>query len=471
VSALLLRDVEVDGRRVDVLLEARRIGAVDPKVEPAGGAEVIDGGGGALIPGLWDHHIHLLALAAARRSAMVGPPAVADRVGMTEALRRADRGGWVRAVGYHESVAGLLDRSALERLAPGFPVRVQHRSGACWTLNDSAIDRLGLDLSGGLPPGAERDEHGRLTGRFFGLDSWLRDLLDRATPEPPPDLAPVGRELARYGVVGVTDATPYERAADLAPLASAAASSALPQRIVVMGGPALASTTPPAPLGCGPVKLLLADHDLPSLEALERWIAAARVAGRPVAVHSVTRASLVLALAALESAPPHPGDRIEHGAVIPPEMVPKLVERVLTVVTQPSFVAERGDRYLQEVDPADQPYLYPCRSLLDAGMEVAGSTDAPFGHPDPWRAVAAAVNRRTRDGRSLGADEAVDPATALRLLLGSPERPGGPPRTVTVGAPADLCLLRVPLADALRQPAAEHVRATIVDGQVVHHAD
>lgn len=47
------------------------------------------------------------------------------------------------------------------------------------------------------------------------------------------------------------------------------------------------------------------------------------------------------------------GDRVEHGAVVPPELAQHLPARRLTVVTQPSLVAARGDEYLDEVEPED----------------------------------------------------------------------------------------------------------------------
>ena len=94
---------------------------------------------------------------------------------------------WLRAVGYHESVAGDLDRAALDRLVALRPVRVQHRSGARWVLNSAAIDRLGLEEV--HRPELERDPAGRLTGRVHRADAWLRSLLPR---EAPPDLAPLG---------------------------------------------------------------------------------------------------------------------------------------------------------------------------------------------------------------------------------------------------------------------------------------
>lgn len=469
MAVLHLRDVEVAGARVEVTVEGGTVARVGPSLPVPPDAEVVDGAGGAVVPGLWDHHIHLVALAAARRSVLVGPPALRDADALAHVLRDvAAPGRWVRAVGYHESVAGLLDRDDLERLAPGTPVRVQHRSGACWILSDAAVALLGLDREPDLPAGVERDTSGRLTGRVYGADRWLRERLDRVAPEPPPDLAAVGRELASYGVVGVTDATPYEHLADLDLLAGAAARGDVPQHVVAMGGPALAGEDLPTPLGRGPVKLLLADHSLPSLDELVGWITAAHATGRPIAAHCVTRAALVLALAALDGAGTAAGDRIEHGAVVPPELVPTLRDRRLTVVTQPGFVVERGDRYLEEVEPDDRPHLYPCRSLLAAGVPVAGSTDAPFGHPDPWRAVAAAIHRRTADGRPLGPGEVVDPVTALGLLLGRADDPGGPPRRIEPGAGADLCLLDAPLADALSEPSADRVRMTAVAGAVIH---
>jgi predicted amidohydrolase YtcJ len=118
------------------------------------------------------------------------------------------------------------------------------------------------------------------------------------------------------------------------------------------------------------------------------------------------------------------------------------------------------------VEADDQPHLYRCASLLDAGIPVAGSTDAPFGPDDPWLAMRAAVDRRTLAGAVLGPHEAVDPVRALELFLGAPTAPGTMVRRVAPGAPADLCLLALPLALALRAPSAAAVRACWIGGRV-----
>jgi predicted amidohydrolase YtcJ len=480
MTELLLREVIVEGRTVDVRASDGTIVSVGPRLEPRRGEMVIDGRRGALVPGLHDHHIHLLALAAAQQSVAVGPAVTPDAAALAGALAAADRalapGAWLRAVGYHESIAGPLDRWRLDEIVRDRPVRVQHRTGIEWVLNSRAVELTGLDVdapsgaadwTGDIPAvtdpvvGVERDAQGRPTGRLRGLDRWLRDRLPR---DRPPDLAAVGARLSRLGVTGVTDATPVDRLDDLAPLAEAVTAGALPQRTVVTGGPSLAAAEIPSPLTRGPVKLVIADHAMPGLQDVVGWIRTAHEQDRPVAVHCVTRPALALTLAALDAAGAFIGDRIEHGSVVPPQLRRLVASLGLVVVTQPNFVAERGDRYLAEVDADDQPHLYPCRSLLDAGVGVGGGTDAPFGDPDPWLAIRAAVERRTAGGAPLGLREAVSPERALALFLTPPDDPGGEVRRVRPGASADLCLLDAALSQVLEEPSSDRVVLTVHAG-------
>jgi predicted amidohydrolase YtcJ len=233
----------------------------------------------------------------------------------------------------------------------------------------------------------------------------------------------------------------------------------------------LGSTTchnPEVGITTGPRKLLLRDHELPHLDALTAAIAAAHRAARPVAVHCVSRESLLLTLAALQGTGTVTGDRIEHAAVVPPESRALLAQLGLRVVTQPSFVADRGDDYLADVASADHELLYPCRSLLSAGVPVAPSSDAPFGDLDPWHTIAAATSRRTTSGAPLGVGERVDARTVLAGYLCPANDPGGAPRRVAPGRPADLCLLAEPLTPALAHPSADLVAAVIRTGAIVY---
>jgi predicted amidohydrolase YtcJ len=212
------------------------------------------------------------------------------------------------------------------------------------------------------------------------------------------------------------------------------------------------------------VKILVTDHALPAFDDLCTWFTRAHRSGRPVAAHCVTRAALLLALAVWHEVGSVAGDRIEHASVTPPEVIDAMARLSLTVVTQPAFIAARGDAYLRQVDPTDRPDLYRCASLLAGGVAVGGSTDAPFGPDDPWIAVRAATERRAPSGLPVGSDSGLGAAAALRLFLGPLDDPGGAARRITPGAPADLCLLDMALDVALREPSSRHVALTIARG-------
>ncbi|WP_229758442.1 hypothetical protein [Peterkaempfera bronchialis] len=94
-------------------------------------------------------------------------------------------GTWVRGVGYHESVAGPLDRDRLDALVAHRPVRVQHRSGALWILNSAGAALLGLD-----DPDRVAVARWRTTRRRgVGADA------DRKPPWPVCSTAPAGADL------------------------------------------------------------------------------------------------------------------------------------------------------------------------------------------------------------------------------------------------------------------------------------
>ncbi|HEU4842168.1 MAG TPA: amidohydrolase family protein, partial [Ilumatobacteraceae bacterium] len=319
--------------------------------------------------------------------------------------------------------------------------------------------RVGVESLTG--DGIDRDTAGRPTGRLYRMDDELRRRIGGAVP----DVAAAAAELAAHGITAVSDLTAATDPGALQSLATAAVATGFPLAVAVTGAAPLADLDVGLPRG--PVKVVLDDARLPGLDELVAAFRRARRAGRNIAVHCVTRAELVLALAAWDAVGARPGDRVEHGAVIPVELLPDVRERGLVVVTQPSFVAARGDQYRRDVDAADGPDLWRCGSLLAAGIGVAGSSDAPYGDPDPWRAVVAARDRLTPTGAVLGAGERITAARALDLYLAPLDDPAGRPRRVAPGAPADLCVLTVPLAAALADPSTTHVRATIRAGVVV----
>ena len=466
-SSLLLRDAEIDGvRRGDIRVTDGLVAEIAPELSPIGGERVIDCGGGAVLPGLCDHHLHLHAMAAAGSSVRCGPPEVGDAGALAAALSQAgpDETGWIRGTGYFESVAGDLDATALDRLRADRPVRVQHRSGALWILNTAGLAKIGLAAGDTGHPGVERDAAGRPTGRLWRADGWLRQRLADGNQElsSPPGLGAVGARLRGFGITAVTDATPGLDAVAIASISEAMRRGELPPRVQLLGVP-LGGSIPETPgLSVGPYKIVLADSGMLTYPELAGRVAAAHAAGRAVAVHCVTLEALVLLVAVLREVGTASGDRVEHAGIVPYEMVRELAVLGLRVVTQPGFLADRGDDFLDGLPEAEHGDLYRCGSLLRASVPVALSSDAPYGPADPWAVMRAAVSRRTASGHLPGPGDRISAPRALDAYLSAVDDPGGAPRRVRMGEVADLVLLRVPLAEALRTHAP--VRAVLAAG-------
>ncbi|BBY27422.1 amidohydrolase family protein [Mycolicibacterium sediminis] len=431
---LIQRARLLDGRLCDVRVE-HRIVELGTGLTPGPHEDVLDAAHRTLLPGLHDHHVHLHSAAAALTSVRVGPRDAAGRDDLARVLAAAPVGedGWIRAVAYHDAVAGPLDRETLDAVSPPVPVRVQHRSGVLWTLNTVGLERVGLpDHPDGRLRSADSGWSGALARREVGL-------------------AEISRRLAAYGVTGVTDATPDLGIADVVAFAEAHRHGELLQRVHSLA----------------PGKRILHDDDL-DLADLTAWIGRRHDDDGHVAVHCVTAAQLVVTIAALRAAGSVPGDRIEHAAVVPDDCLADLAELGVVVATQPNFVCERGDQYLADVPEGEQDDLWRVSSLIAADVPVVLSTDMPFGDADPWAAMRAAVHRTTASGAVLGASEAVSPLDALTMFLGEAERPTVP-RLVTPGHPGDLVLVEGTADDLLADLRADRVVATVIDGHVVHH--
>lgn len=442
---MLIQHAQVSGGFVDVRIQGKKIAQVAPELTPRLQERVIDAEGALLLPGLHDHHIHLLSLAAQVRSVDCGPPVVTNAQELRQQLRQAGGEGWIRGVGYHESVNGELTADGLDQLISNRPVRIQHRSGKIWYLNTLALEKTGIRSA---------------TGQLFRSDSLLRTRLSDTSEEILDSLAEVSTTLASYGVTGVTDAT-YTNDEESRSLLRR---RKLKQSIVFMGSEALE--------GSGHLKIMLDDASLPPFEDLELRINNAHMNNRPVAFHCVTKVEIVYALSAVRSVGSLRGDRIEHASVVDSESMALIRELGLTVVTQPNFLFERGRQYLNDVDEKEMPYLYRGQGFLDAGVPLGAGTDAPYGDCNPWVAIHAAVVRKSADGFSMALPERLSPERAIQLFCSASDNPGGLPRQIVAGVQADLCLLnsnRDALYDMLKSRVPDrHVRLTIAAGEVTY---
>jgi predicted amidohydrolase YtcJ len=195
--------------------------------------------------------------------------------------------------------------------------------------------------------------------------------------------------------------------------------------------------------------------------------------GFQIALHAIGNEAVTMALVALEHnqqrlslAPGRP--RLEHIVFADAEQPARIASAGAIAVVQPGFIASAGDDMLLTPMPPSIKTM-PLRSLSEAGVELAGSSDYPVTKPDVLAAIATAATRRTAAGATLAGEQAIDVALMLHAYtlgsaraLGCEEEAG----SITVGKQADLVhLSHDPLSHDPARLAEIGVTATWVAGR------
>jgi predicted amidohydrolase YtcJ len=461
--------------------------------------QLIDCRGGVVLPGFIDAHLHIRGYAGTFLGLDCRPRTVHRLADLQAVLQQHSHGvppgQWLVGYGYDEW--GLAERRHptrwdLDAATPNHPVRLAHRSRHAWVMNSLALAQLGISRDFAAPTGGfvERDAaSGEPTGLLIDMDAYLREQLP---PLATPELFRTGirqssQTLLSAGVTTIQDASVANDLAAYETFRSWIADGDVRLRVMLLIG---ASSLPEViAAGVKPgkgtpflrvqgVKIRLDEASgalYPPQEMVNAQVWSAHCQGFPVAIHAVELPALVSALHAIRRAQRRlPGaelrHRIEHGALCPEVCIDELAALGVAVVTQPAFLWYHGRRYMSEIDPEQRPWLYRVKSLVDRGVLVAGSSDAPVVPPLPLEGVYAAVARQTPDGHVIGPEERVSVEEALWMFTqgaawacGLESEVG----SIRRGKRADLVMLaadptRVPVADIPQIP----VRMTMVDGVV-----
>lgn len=184
-------------------------------------------------------------------------------------------------------------------------------------------------------------------------------------------------------------------------------------------------------------------------EAEARSLVDAAVArGMAIAVHAegnvaIDRTLRVLPRSNPQRAPGVSPHRIEHFFLPDPDAIGRAADLELAIAVQPTIAEWTGDQLLDTGVIGRQLFL-PLRRLLDAGITVAGSSDAPVVDFDPLRGIRSAVWRRTARGEHLDDGEEISVQEALELYTTHAARSGGLEHetgTLAAGLRADLVVL------------------------------
>ena len=453
---MLFKKVDLENSVHDVRIRGDRILDIAVELVAEEGEKVIHANGGALLPGLHDHHIHINATAASLHSLSCGPPDISSEQELAAALHKAAAQRpqkWVRGVGYYpfkgNEENNIIDRDWLDKNGPDSPVRIQHRSGRLWIFNTKGLDAinntstsLGADILS--------------TGHIYDADASMQEAL----ASDPQNLSELIDILLSYGITGITEVTPRNSPEDFLNYLKHTA----PLKIAVMGRPTLIDVIDKstARVSVGHVKLHYHDYNLPSLETLTQEIEAAHAQGRGVASHCVTHAELLLTLSAIEAAGPSEKDRIEHAAIVTQDALDWIKQLNIGVVTQPNFIVAREQAYRQDIERDMHANLWRLGSFQTKEIPLAAGSDAPFGSFNPWQAIHAAIRRPD----IFNDEETLSPEDALRLYTTEATNMRVQ-RNIKKGAVADLCLMHQSRSALFKDPTNAKVHMTLIDGKVV----
>ncbi len=212
-------------------------------------------------------------------------------------------------------------------------------------------------------------------------------------------------------------------------------------------------------------------------QELRRRVIGAHRAGWQVATHAIGDAALDVVLDIFEEAQklyprPDARHRVEHVNVAGDDQIKRLASLGLIPVPQGRFISELGDGAARALGPERVRLAYRVKSLLDAGIEIPASSDAPVVSGDPLLNIHDLVNRRTSSGADFGPEERISVAQAVRAYtVGSAHavHEDHYKGSLAPGMLADFVALtediyKVP-ADAIREV---RVAATVVGGELVH---
>jgi predicted amidohydrolase YtcJ len=484
MASLRLRSARLvpTGALCDLVVRQGRCAVVDPGDATYPVDDVVDLAGRWVLPGLWDHHVHLDQWALARARLDLSTAASADEVARLVAERlRTDPpadGATLQGYGFRDGLwPDAPDRALLDAVAADVPVVL-----AAWDLH-----------SGWLNSAAER-RYG-VSAQASGVlweTAWyaVADQL-RAMPAEVLDdwVGAAARAAAARGVVGVVEleapwqlGTWVRRVSDghdalrvacgvYPPLLDAAIERGLRTGDPVPGGAGLVTMGPLKVISDGALNTRTAycvepyadragddAHGILNVppEELESLLRRAWTHGITPAVHAIGDRANTLALDAFEAV----GARgsIEHAQLLSRADLPRFAALGVTASVQPEHALDDRDvveRFWPEW--ADRAFAYG--DLVAAGATLALGSDAPVAPLDPWLAISAAVHRRRDGDDPWHAEQAIPVEVALAASV-----PG--PLPVSDGHPADLAIVDAdPMTASAELLRAMPVAGTLLEGR------
>ncbi len=500
-----------------ILVRDGRVAAVGDSADvtraASAGSPRIDLAGRTVVPGFNDAHAHiwkighlLTTMLDLRR--MTSVDALVDAVAKFSDRLPAD--AWLLGRGYNE--AALREgrppmRHDLDRAAPHRPVVLTRTCGHIYAANSAALAcaNIGADTQAPVGGVIERDAAGAPTGL---LHETAMGLINKVLPPTTVEEyeAMIVAALRHQLSLGITSSSDCGVSPQLLSVyRGLEAKGALPSRVNVMPLRRVDGVAAPVPLPerfvsdtlrVDTVKFL-ADGGLSgataALSVNYRHVAQKGVlrfdrdelhalcrethdAGWRIATHAIGDVAIDQMLDIYEALGPHPrglAHRIEHFGLPDAAQLARAARLGVIAAPQTIFIHSLGRNFRHYLPDAFLPRTYPIRAMLDAGVRVALSSDAPVVEDDnPLVGMMAAITRRDNEGELIAPEQAIRAPEALRgYTVGGAVASGDEANrgTIEAGKWADLAVLS---GDPLTSPPEAlpdlHVDLTLLGGQVVY---
>ncbi len=524
-------DARADALLVDDEGRIAFVGPLEEARERAGGAEEVDLGGAAVLPGLIDPHSHftgsLQYLLFADLSACTSFAEITDTLREFAAKRRIGPDGVIMGNGYDQN--NLVeqrhpDKSVLNAVSTDIPVLITHVSNHMGVANDRLLELAGITPA---TPDPEGGRYGRMDGTG-DLDGYAEEpaamnpFYAVTTPRLGLDFnAMIGDMQRIYLEHGVTTCQDGATAPDMAAVMAGLAKAGLLQMDIVAypmwGTDVMATLAANAEFDSqrytghfrfGGLKMFLDG----SPQGLTAWMTEPYVEGPDgerdwVAYGTMTdEDAAAFAKAAIDSnhqllchtngdaaadqllrvyeaardASDNPGKAalrpvMIHCQTARADQYGKMAELGMIPSIFSSHIWYWGDAHLRNLGPVRGGRVSACGDAARAGLPFTLHTDTPVLRPNLLEAAWCAVNRVTKAGAQLDEDQKVTPYQAMRAITfngayqyGEEDLKG----TLEAGKLADLVVLdRNPLAVDPREIRDIKVLATIKEGEVIYRRD
>jgi hypothetical protein len=482
------------------------------------------------IPGLMDSHFHFYDWAMGRQQLdLAGVKSLDELLNQVEqAAGKLPRENWILGQGWNESDWSehtMPRRDHLDAMAPAHPVALWRCDLHLVSVNSRALELAGIDETTPDPPDGviEKDSSGRPTGILREL---APNLVKSVIPAPSADeLVAAMRDgiahLHTLGLTGLHDArlmgglegAPALKAWQLlnekGELDLRCWVSLAGERIEEAIALGLRTGLGDERLRIGHLKYfadggmgartawmlepyLDAEYGMPlgSMAELGQKIAAAEKAGLAVMVHAIgDRANREVITILAEQAklrkqaqagsfvPPVLPHRIEHTQMIRSEDIQRMAKLKIAACVQPHNMILDINMIDESVGPRGR-WTYAYQEMIDAGIPVLLSSDAPVCDPSPLVGIHAAVTRQRRDGTPAGGwypqqrisvEDAVRGYTTVPAAFYGQSREMG---TLTPGKRADMTVIDRDLFQVDPMEIADaRVEMTIFDGRIVYRSE